>query len=226
MASRKEPAQGATLSQNGVDFHKIPWCNALLTAPNTTVYVPPSRDPLEEGKPNRHDRFFGKTLDHAERIPACLAFYTTPTEAAPPPAPAPAPAATAADGSARSPAIPQVSVLFALGPGMAGYPAVLHGGVTALLFDELLGMLGERNRDLGRGDAIFTMKPATATMDVRYLRPIATPSVVLGVGTIGSITGRKMLLRGEIRDAEGNVVATCESLWVAMAGKEKAKEKL
>ncbi|EGY21315.1 uncharacterized protein VDAG_02839 [Verticillium dahliae VdLs.17] len=128
-----------------------------------------------------------------------------------------------ADGSARGPAIPQVSVLFALGPGMAGYPAVLHGGVTALLFDELLGMLGERNRDLGRGDAIFTMKPATATMNVRYLRPIATPSVVLGVGTIASITGRKMLLRGEIRDAEGNVVATCESLWVAMAGREKEK---
>ncbi|PNH39468.1 hypothetical protein VD0004_g7430 [Verticillium dahliae] len=217
MASLKGPAQGATLSQNGVDFHKIPWCNALLTAPNTTVYVPPSRDPLEEGKPNRHDRFFGKTLDHAERIPACLAFYATPAKAAP------APAATTADGSARGPAIPQVSVLFALGPGMAGYPAVLHGGVTALLFDELLGMLGERNRDLGRGDAIFTMKPATATMNVRYLRPIATPSVVLGVGTIASITGRKMLLRGEIRDAEGNVVATCESLWVAMAGREKEK---
>ncbi|KAG7104456.1 Verlamelin biosynthesis protein B like [Verticillium longisporum] len=217
MASLKGPAQGATLSQNGVDFHKIPWCNALLTAPNTTVYVPPSRDPLEEGKPNRHDRFFGKTLDHAECIPACLAFYATPAKAAP------APAATAADDSARGPAIPQVSVLFALGPGMAGYPAVLHGGVTALLFDELLGMLGERNRDLGRGDAIFTMKPATATMDVRYLRPIATPSVVLGVGTIASITGRKMLLRGEIRDAEGNVVATCESLWVAMAGREKEK---
>ncbi|RXG43785.1 hypothetical protein VDGE_02839 [Verticillium dahliae] len=217
MASLKGPAQGATLSQNGVDFHKIPWCNALLTAPNTTVYVPPSRDPLEEGKPNRHDRFFGKTLDHAERIPACLAFYATPTKAAP------AAAATTADGSARGPAIPQVSVPFALGPGMAGYPAVLHGGVTALLFDELLGMLGERNRDLGRGDAIFTMKPATATMNVRYLRPIATPSVVLGVGTIASITGRKMLLRGEIRDAEGNVVATCESLWVAMAGREKEK---
>ncbi|KAM0277843.1 hypothetical protein ACHAQH_005548, partial [Verticillium albo-atrum] len=208
MAADSTSAQEATVPQNGVDFRNIPWCNSLLTAPNTTVYIPPSRDPLEEGKPNRHDRFFGKTLDHAEGIPACLAFYPTP-------------AAADTKTASRGPAIPQVSVLFALGPGMTGYPSVLHGGATALLMDELLGMLGELNRDLERGDAIFTMKPATVTMDVRFLRPIATPGVILGVGTIESITGRKMMLRGEIRDAEGRVAATCESLWVAMAWKEK-----
>ncbi|KAM0326310.1 hypothetical protein ACHAQA_006909 [Verticillium albo-atrum] len=202
MADTGGAKQDIVLPQNSDEFHKIPWCRTLLTAPNTTVYVPPSRDPLEDNKPNRHDRFFAKTLDRPDSIPACVAFHATP-----------------AAGS-RAP-IPEVSVLFALGGGLAGYPGVLHGGVTALLMDELLGMLGQRNMDLERDDPIFTMMPATVTMDIRYLRPIPTPEIVLGVGTVQSITGRKMLLRGEIRDSAGNVLATCDSLWVAMAGKTK-----
>ncbi|KAK1985215.1 hypothetical protein LZ30DRAFT_708912, partial [Colletotrichum cereale] len=60
------------LPQTVGEIEALDWCRALLTEPGTTTFTPQSRDPKNT---NPHDRFFGKTLNHSEGVPACVSFH-------------------------------------------------------------------------------------------------------------------------------------------------------
>jgi uncharacterized protein (TIGR00369 family) len=88
------------------------------------------------------------------------------------------------------------------------YPGVVHGGIVATILDETSG----RALMIHTGD-INTFF-ATARMEVRYRRaaPTNTPLVAVGwVERMGQSRGR---VKGELRLADGTVLATCESLVV------------
>ncbi|KAK1975856.1 HotDog domain-containing protein, partial [Colletotrichum cereale] len=106
--------------------------------------------------------------------------------------------------------------LFALSRGVDGYPSIAHGGLIAVLIDEVLGVLIQRNMDTDRDDPVFKMNTVTSSMDIKYLRPITTPGVVLGVGQIKEIRGKKLLLRAVVKDANGVLLATCDSVWIGI----------
>ncbi|KAF6809267.1 thioesterase family protein [Colletotrichum musicola] len=173
-------------------LESLPWCRALLTAPGTTTFIPPSRVPENT---NPHDRLFGKTLNNSEGIPACICFHKE---------------------TPGNTVITEISTLFALSRGIDGYPKIAHGGLCAVLIDEVLGILIQRNMDTDRDSPVFRMNTVTASMDIKYLKPVATPAVVLGVGRIKEIKGKRILLRAVIKDAEGAELVTCDSLWVAI----------
>ncbi|KAH6691454.1 thioesterase superfamily protein [Plectosphaerella plurivora] len=192
----------ATLPQTSDDFSSIPWCKALLTAPNTTVFIPASRDPSQTRSHRGHDQLFSRTLSGPDVIPACICFHATP-----------------APGS-HAP-VTELSTLFSLAGGVDGYPGVVHGGAVAVLMDEILGVLVQQNMDLGSDHAVFRSNPATATMDVRFRRPIPTPGVVRGRGRVVKLEGRKLHLAAKILNAGGEVLASCESIWVTVDRKPR-----
>ncbi|KAL5349912.1 hypothetical protein ACLOAV_004946 [Pseudogymnoascus australis] len=120
-------------SKDLTHFLTIPWCAALLTAPTTTLLPTPSRVP----KPSTEDSFFALTLRTGETVPYMLSFSSPRAASA-----SSSPAAGKVEGKVEGKAgtIEQVSTLFALGEGVNGYPATAHGGVTAALFDEAMGV--------------------------------------------------------------------------------------
>ncbi|KAK2014612.1 thioesterase superfamily protein [Colletotrichum eremochloae] len=180
------------LAQTVGEIKALPWCHAILTRPGITIFTPQSRDPKNT---NPHDRFFGKTLNHSEGIPACVAFHP--------------------DSPGKS-VITELSILFALSRGVDGYPGIAHGGLIAILIDEVLGVLIQRNMNTDREDPIFKMNTVTSSMDIKYLKPITTPGVVLGVGQIREIRGKKMLLRAVVKDSNGVDLVTCDSVWIGI----------
>ncbi|EFQ35536.1 thioesterase superfamily protein [Colletotrichum graminicola] len=180
------------LTQTVAELEVLPWCRTILTQPGVTIFTPQSRDPKNT---NPHDRFFGETLNHAEGIPACVSFHPE---------------------SPGKSVITELSILFALSRGVDGYPGIAHGGIVATLIDEVLGVLIQRNMETERDDPIFKMNTVTSSMDIKYLKPITTPGVVLGVGQIKEIRGKRMLLRATIKDSNGVDLVTCDAVWIGI----------
>ncbi|KAK6213404.1 thioesterase superfamily protein [Colletotrichum tabaci] len=185
-------ASASQLPQTPTELEALPWCRALLKSPGITTFTPQSRDPKNL---NPHDRLFGKTLNHSEGIPACISFHPE---------------------SPGQSVITELSTFFALSQGIDGYPGIAHGGMTAVLIDEVLGVLIQRNMDTDRDHPVFKMNTVTSSMDIKYLKPIVTPGVVLGVGQIKEIRGKKLLLRAVLKDANGVDLATCDSVWIGI----------
>lgn len=131
----------------------------------------------------------------------------------------------------------ELLILFSLGTGMDGHAGVLHGGILAVMFDELLGTLAaglqsqqsqpqqlqqqqqqtattqSREEENSSPDwtAIYTV-----SMTIRFRRPLTTPGFVLGRSwcDAGRTRGRKVWVRGVLEDGEGGVFAEGEALYV------------
>jgi acyl-coenzyme A thioesterase PaaI-like protein len=84
-----------------------------------------------------------------------------------------------------------------------GPPSTVHGGVVALVFDELLGALGVA---LGVGGF-------TGTLSVRYERPTPLLVPVQLRAELERTEGRKTFLRGEITH-DGVVTARAEGVFI------------
>lgn len=80
-----------------------------------------------------------------------------------------------------------------------------------MLLDEIIGMACEFQKE-GR---VFTM---TAYLNVRYKKPVRTPSVLLLRGWVERREGRKIFGRGTVEDGEGNVLSEGDALFVEVRG--------
>lgn len=90
-----------------------------------------------------------------------------------------------------------------LGALYEGPPGLVHGGVSALVLDQLLGEAAA----VGGGPGM------TGRLTVHYRRP--TPLGRLSLeGWLDSTDGRKTVARGEIRDPEGNLTVEAEGLFI------------
>ncbi len=94
----------------------------------------------------------------------------------------------------------------ALGAAYAGPPGLVHGGVIALVFDELLGAC-----------AIVNEAPGfTGTLTVRYLRGTPVLRPVTMEAWVDRIEGRKTFVTGELY-AGDHVTATATGIFIAAA---------
>ena len=90
-----------------------------------------------------------------------------------------------------------------LGALYEGPPGLVHGGVSALILDQMLGEAAA----VGGGPGM------TGRLTVHYRRP--TPLGQLSTeGWLESTTGRKSIARGVIRDASGEVTVEAEGLFI------------
>ncbi|ETS83415.1 hypothetical protein PFICI_05291 [Pestalotiopsis fici W106-1] len=112
-------------------FLAIPWCAKHLQAPGTEVILPPGRTPDQGGE----EELWARTLNTPETFPAFIAFYRRP-----------AADRGQQDGIAK---VDRVDGLAAVGRGLAGFPAMMHGGIVATLLDGIAGLVPGVNQQVG-----------------------------------------------------------------------------
>lgn len=173
-------------------FNRVPWCSRLLAQPNLRIHAPSSRLP----KPSTtEDSLFAETLRTNRTISSALTFYPRP--------------------SPTDPHIPAISTLFALGDGLNGYPAVLHGGIVASILDEAMGILLSVDADRAHVQAVSTghkvgetpegIGAYTAELKIKYLSPVRTPGVLLAKARVVRREGRKIWIRAVVAQKSGQV---------------------
>ncbi len=87
-----------------------------------------------------------------------------------------------------------------------GAPGIAHGGMVALLFDEVLGYT-----------QAFVPEPAvTASLTTDYRRPVPVGEPLELTGSLDRRDGRKLHVSGEIRLADGRVAATATGLFLTV----------
>lgn len=100
----------------------------------------------------------------------------------------------------------RVSADFTLGAAYEGPPGCVHGGVIALVLDQVFGEAGSADNT-----PVFT-----GTLSFRYLRP--TPLGKLHAeAIIVERDGRKKIVKGSLSDADGET-ATAEGIFIEPKG--------
>ncbi|KAK1050686.1 hypothetical protein LTR74_017001 [Friedmanniomyces endolithicus] len=174
------------LEDSKAAFLRIPWAAALLNRPNVICRVPGSRQP----KQSLEDSLFAEILKTSRTINSCIAFYTKPSDS---------------DGN-----ITEVSTLITIGDGMNGHPNILHGGIVASIIDEAMGILQSVNHErdhmtkVGKGLAHGESPPQafgsfTATLHIKYLKPVHTPDSLLVTARYTKREGRKEWIHAEVK---------------------------
>ncbi|OJD30845.1 thioesterase superfamily protein [Diplodia corticola] len=179
-------------------FREIPWAAALLADENFVVVPTSSRTPKASGE----DSFIAEALNTERTIRNWVTQHSIPQENS-------------------WPAIAEVRSFLDIGDGLNGYPATMHGGMTAALMDELTGQLlninvDHRNRMSGVHKPLNAM---TAYLNVSYKNPLPLPGVILGTAKITRVDGRKFYLRGTLEDGTGQIYAIGEALFVEIRPK-------
>jgi uncharacterized protein (TIGR00369 family) len=88
-----------------------------------------------------------------------------------------------------------------------GSGGILHGGITALLFDEVMGKL---NR-------LHDVRAVTAELSVAYLSPAACGEDLVVTATEISRDGRNLNYQADMHDASGRLLARAHARFVALA---------
>lgn len=187
-------------------FLRIPWTARLLSQPNILTAVPQSRTP----KVSTEDSLFAEGLKTSRSLQSCILLYHDSDRVG----------------------VEEVTALYFVGDGMNGHAGIIHGGITATLIDESMGMLQnvnlERERRQGGNVEEAGLGSFTAYLNVLYKKPVSTPGAIAVVVKRVKKEGRKQWLSAELKqwsdsnsgrgdgDEEGEVVvcATGEALFV------------
>lgn len=176
------------------------WTRARLSAPGTIPFIPQCRNPASPA----HDQFFGVTLANPEAsgLTHMLSFFTAEDK----------------EQLLKDPKryVESISTLFELGKGLSGNPDILHGGATMAMVDEAMGALIELNVALGKDAEAFRSVSVTATLEIKFLRPVPTGQAVIATTWMEGTERRKTRLRCEVRDEAGEELARVTSTWVAI----------
>lgn len=103
---------------------------------------------------------------------------------------------------------------FRLGAEYQGAFGIIHGGVIALVLDEVMGKVC-RFREV---------RAVTAEMNIEYLRPVRVDADLVVEGYEAEMEGRNLSLIGEIRDAAGNLLARSRGRFVILGRAQKAQD--
>jgi uncharacterized protein (TIGR00369 family) len=98
---------------------------------------------------------------------------------------------------------------FVLGERYQGGGGFAHGGIIAMLLDEAMGKVC-RFRDV---------RAVTAELTVEYLKPVSVAQEIVVEGHEAEQKGRNLFLVGEIRNAEGLVLARGRGRFVIIGQK-------
>ncbi len=101
----------------------------------------------------------------------------------------------------------EVKSIVRIGGSLSGYPGVVHGGITSLLFDNTYGWLFI---------SLDIPKSMTASLTVNYRRPILAGNVFVITAKLQKVEGRKLMMEATWSDAEGNVLADSHSLFITI----------
>jgi len=102
---------------------------------------------------------------------------------------------------------------FVLGPNFGGGAGFAHGGIIAVVLDEAMGKISRLNQE----------RAVTAEMTIAYRKPIALNQEIVVEGWQTEAKGRSRLRSAEIRDLQGNLLASGTGRFVVVAEEHFAK---
>jgi uncharacterized protein (TIGR00369 family) len=102
---------------------------------------------------------------------------------------------------------------FRLGAEYQGAFGIIHGGVIAVVLDEVMGKVCRF-----RG-----VRAVTAEMNVEYLKPVWVDADLVVEGYEKEIEGRNLHLIGEIKDRSGRLLARSRGRFVILARSHETK---
>lgn len=172
-------------------FRSIPWCATLLNDP-TYQLVP---NAFRELIPNSTQMaLVNRTLNTSDTIAAWCTLLRRPQHSP----------SNASDVSLT---------LFSLGVGLDGTPGMMHGGMTAVLFDGVVTLL----TGLCRESQGLTGYNVTKELKVVFVAACVTPGVVVVESrVVGVRKDRRYELAAEMRDGRGKVLARAEVVTVGV----------
>jgi uncharacterized protein (TIGR00369 family) len=97
--------------------------------------------------------------------------------------------------------------VFRLGAEHAGGPGIAHGGIIATLLDEAMGKV---NRFRG-------VRTVTAELTIQYVRPAPVEEEIVVEARDVEKNGRSLYHTGEMRNAQGEVLARGRGRFVEVA---------
>jgi uncharacterized protein (TIGR00369 family) len=103
---------------------------------------------------------------------------------------------------------------FALGPEYQGGPGFIHGGIVAIVLDEVMSKVS----------GFSGVTAVTAELRVEYLKPVLVGQDLVVEGFLTSREGRQLYHEGEIRDAQGTLLARGKARFVIIDRDEYAKK--
>jgi acyl-coenzyme A thioesterase PaaI-like protein len=95
---------------------------------------------------------------------------------------------------------------FVLGANYAGGAGFAHGGIIAVVLDEAMGKISKLTEE----------KAVTAELNVLFRKPVPVDKEIVVEGWQEEEKGRNRFRVGEIRDAEGNLLARGTARFVAI----------
>lgn len=223
--------------QDAIDhFRQQAWCAKLLDAPGTNCLMPSSRIDRSKDTSGRilsQDELFHTALNNDGAVPHILVVYQDYDAPGVPPPPVPPGDASLGTGQGLRFPLVSVSVLWDLRDHVRGFTGYAHGGFLGAIMDESMGTFiyinyqvqatkdaeaDERGQKWTRAPGVVDMgsggRTLTAFMNVKFKRPVSTPSTIISTTTLNRIDGRKLFFDIEIRDGTGAVCSTCEGMWV------------
>ncbi|KAJ6440249.1 Heat shock protein DnaJ [Purpureocillium lavendulum] len=175
-------------------FQALPWLAETLGNRGTHCFLPSSRNTTSDHR----DQFLNITLATDRTLEHMLCFITPEDQ-----------------GILQDPSKPvaQVQTLFLPGEGLSGVGSMLHGGVIMTMLDEACNVLLEINTVLNKQGSMFEAGSVTGSMEVKFIRAVLTGGAVLATAWIDTIDGRKMRIRCNIRDEDGEELVRASSMW-------------
>ncbi|KAK0715767.1 HotDog domain-containing protein [Lasiosphaeris hirsuta] len=194
-------------------FKAIPWCAALLADPAVLDTVVVDRRPLATGESN----FVRRVMNGPSTVRACVTFFRM---VQPPKAregvvtgsqlsrsKALLMGGGEADGEEQRNPFLLFNALLDLGEDLCSFQGTLHGGLFAVLMDEVMGTAANFQAQHGA---------YTVQFNTNFRKAIKTPQVVLVRGRVVKKDGRKIFVKGTIEDKDGNLMAEGDGVWVQM----------
>ncbi|KAI1323379.1 HotDog domain-containing protein [Xylariaceae sp. FL0255] len=194
----------------------------ILQDPSTVSFLLASRLGTEGSRHGdslyiSQDRLFRRLLNTETAIPHLIGFYRNPFSGAIP----------------TFPDLPfivnSMTFVFDVSKDLHGFNGTVHGGIIGALMDEAMGNLLFQNDLLNReakangsipGDSPGFSAAGTADMEVKYLRPIPTPNIILATATLIRKEDRKMSMRVVVANKDGKEYAIGKGTFVTL---KKAK---
>ncbi|OTA67749.1 Thioesterase/thiol ester dehydrase-isomerase [Hypoxylon sp. EC38] len=188
---------------------------SILQTPGIVPFLPASRQdaPIAKDTFVSQDTFFNYLLDSERAIPHLIGVYEDPFR----------------HPTATFPHLPVIitsaSLILELRDGLHGFNGTVHGGLTCALMDEAMGSLLYQNHILNRqarADGFIPpnskrFTPAvTASMNVKYRRPIPTPQIVVVTASLDRIEGRKMYMHVVVKDRKDRECASCDGMFISI----------
>jgi uncharacterized protein (TIGR00369 family) len=105
---------------------------------------------------------------------------------------------------------------FEIGSSFVGPPGHAHGGIIATILDEAMS----------KANRLANKIALTRRMEVEYLRPVPLGQPLVAEGRITRTTGRALYNRGELRNADGVILARSRGTFLTINAEEMFAEEL